>query len=211
MVPFMSSWIRKLGLSLHVVLSVGWLGAVAAFVALAVAALGSDQAVSRAAFVSMGQIGRWVIVPLSLGALASGILQSMATKWGLARYYWVLVKLLLTIAATAALLLHQFTAVEDAARLALQTGIDTYRHLHGFGIQLLADAGLAAIVLVIITVIAICKPWGLTPFAKRMAGAQQPPTQPWSLRLLVAAVVAFIVAFVALHLSGRSLHHSHGH
>jgi hypothetical protein len=47
----------------------------------------------------MDLIGRWVLVPLSLGALASGIVQSIGTKWGLVRHYWVLVKLLLTIAA----------------------------------------------------------------------------------------------------------------
>ena len=203
----MTGGIRKLGIAVHVVLSVGWLGAVAAFVALALAALGPDQTLARAAFVGMGLIGRWVIVPLSLAALTSGVVQSLATRWGLVRHYWVLVKLVLTIAATAVLLLHQFTAVEEAARLAVETSIDNSAHLHGFGIQLLADAGLATVALTFITVIGIYKPWGLTPFAKRAAVEQAPRAQRWSLRLLVAAVVAF----VTLHLSGRSLHHSHGH
>lgn len=162
----MTGWVRKLGVVVHVVLSVGWLGAVAAFLALALAALGSDQALSRAAFVGMDLIGRWVLVPLSLGALASGIVQSIGTKWGLVRHYWVLVKLLLTIAATAAFLLHQLTAVEEAARVAMQTATKVSDPVRPFGIHLLADAGLAAVVLTIITVIAIYKPWGLTPFAK---------------------------------------------
>lgn len=207
----MTGWVRKLGIVVHVALSVGWLGAVAAFVALALAALGADQALSRAAFVGMDLIGRWVLVPLSLGALASGIVQSIGTKWGLVRHYWVLVKLLLTIVATAVLLLHQFTAVEEAARLAMQSAADISGPLRRFGIQLLADAGLAAVALAIITVIAIYKPWGLTPFAKGAPGAQPVVTERWSLRVLVAAIIAFVVAFVTLHLSGRSLHHSQGH
>jgi hypothetical protein len=207
----MTGWVRKLGVVVHVALSVGWLGAVAAFLALAIAALGSDQALSRAAFAGMDLIGRWVLIPLSLGALASGIVQSIGTKWGLLRHYWVLVKLLLTIAATAILLLHQFTAVEEAARLALHIAGDSGGSLRRFGIQLLADAGLAAVVLTIITVIAIYKPWGSTPFAKGAPAARTSGPQRWSLRLLVGAIIAFVVAFVTLHLSGRSPHHNHGH
>jgi hypothetical protein len=206
-----TGWVRKLGISVHVVLSVGWLGAVAAFVALAFASLGSDQVLFRAAFVGMGLIGRWVIVPLSLGALASGVVQSISTKWGLTSHYWILIKLLLTIAATAALLLHQLTAVEEAAHLSAQAAANTARDLHGFGIQLLADAVLAVVVLSIITVISIYKPWGLTPFATRAPVVRTPRRQAWSLRLLVAGIIAFVVAFVTLHLSGRSPHHTHGH
>jgi hypothetical protein len=148
---------------------------------------------------------------LSLGALASGIVQSICTKWGLVRHYWVLVKLLLTIAATAVLLLHQFTAVEEAARLAMQSAADISGPLRRFGIQLLADAGLAAVLLTGITVIAIYKPWGSTPFAKGAPAVRAPGGERWSLRILVGAIIAFVVAFVTLHLSGRSLHHSQGH
>lgn len=206
----MTGWVRKLGIAVHVVLSVGWLGAIAAFLALSVAAVGADETVSRAAFIGMGSVGRWVLVPLSLGALLSGVVQALATKWGLFRHYWVLVKLLLTIAATAILLLHQFTAVEQAARLALQASAAHSSHLHGFGTQLLADATLAAVALLIITLIAIYKPWGLVPLTRR-ADRKVSSARPWSLRWLVAAMIVFIAAFVALHLTGRSPHHSHGH
>lgn len=206
----MTGWVRKLGIVVHVALSVGWFGAVAAFLALAFAAVGSDPAMARAAFVGMDVIGSWALVPLSLGALASGIVQSIATKWGLVRHYWVVVKLLLTMAATAVLLLHQFTAVEEAARLAMQSTADI-GILRRFGIQLLADAGLAAVVLTIITVIAVYKPWGPTPFARGTPAAQPLGAQPWSLRVLVAAIIAFVVGFMALHLTGRGLHHSQGH
>jgi hypothetical protein len=60
-------------------------------------------------------------------------------------------------------------------------------------------------------VIAIYKPWGLSPFAKGAPVARASGTQRWSLRLLVATVIAFLVAFVTVHLNGRSLHHSQGH
>src|SRR5436190_2002841 len=104
----MTSSIRKLGLTLHVVVSVGWVGAVAAFLSLAIAATNGDDATARAAYLAMNVVGRGVLLPLSVGALTSGIVQSLATKWGLFNHYWVLVKLVLTVFAMTALFLHQF-------------------------------------------------------------------------------------------------------
>lgn len=193
----MTSSLRKLGLTLHVGVSVGWVGAVAAFLELALAATRGDSATSRAAFLAMNVVGRGVILPLGIGALVSGTVQALGTKWGLFKHYWVLVKLLLTVFATTALCLHQFTAVSEAARLAAAGGSATDA-LAQLGSQLRADAALAILVLLTVTAIAIYKPWGLVGQVSR------------SLRVFYAAIVALLIAFVALHLSGRSPHqHSH--
>lgn len=166
---------------------------------LAISALTSDGATSRAAYLAMDVVGRGALLPLSVGALTSGIVQSLGTKWGLFKHYWVLVKLVLTVFATAALFVHQFTAVSEAARLASNAGaFSGGLPLRQLGIQLRADAGWALLVLVTITAIAVYKPWGLVG---RVSS---------SLRLFLAALTAILVAFVALHLSGRSPHqHSH--
>jgi hypothetical protein len=195
----MTSRLRKLGLTVHIIASVGWVGAVAAFLLLSIRALDGDCAGSRAAYLAMDVVGRGVLIPLSVGALTSGVVQSLGTKWGLFEHYWVLVKLVLTVFATAALFLHQFTAVSQAARLASDTMVCSGGlPLRQLGIQLRADAGLALLVLVTITAIAIYKPWGLVGRVSK------------SLRLFLAAITAIVVAFVALHLSGRSPHqHSH--
>ncbi|HVY26114.1 MAG TPA: hypothetical protein VHB79_06160 [Polyangiaceae bacterium] len=195
----MTSRLRKFGLAVHLIVSVGWVGAVAAFLLLALSALTSDGPTSRAAYIAMEVVGRGALLPLSVGALTSGIVQSLGTKWGLFKHYWVLVKLVLTVFATAALFLHQFTAVTEAARLASQAVVSqTSLPLRQLGLQLRADAGLALLVLVTITAIAVYKPWGLIGNVSR------------SLRLFLAAITALLVAFVALHLSGRSPHqHSH--
>jgi len=195
----MTSRLRKLGLTVHIIVSVGWVGAVAAFLLLSITALTSDGTTSRAAYLAMNIVGRGALLPLSVGALTSGIVQSLGTTWGLFKHYWVLVKLVLTVFATAALFLHQFTAVAEAARLASDAAA-SYGGLplRELGIQLRADAGLALLVLVTITAIAVYKPWGLVGHVSK------------SLRLFLAAITALLVAFVALHLSGRSPHqHSH--
>ena len=114
----MTPTLRKLNLTAHVVFSVGWVGSVAAFLALSIAGLMSrDSETVRGAYIAMNLIGQFVIVPLSVVALLTGIVQSLGTEWGLFRHYWLLMKFLLTLAATFLLLLHQYTAVTRASKL----------------------------------------------------------------------------------------------
>jgi hypothetical protein len=97
---------RKFALTAHVTCSVGWLGAVAGFLALAVAGLsGQDAQMVRAAYLAMNVTAWFVIVPLAFAALLTGLVQSLGTRWGLFRHHWVLAKLLLTVIATIVLLL----------------------------------------------------------------------------------------------------------
>src|SRR3990170_4099331 len=99
--------LRKLALTAHVTSSVGWLGSVGGFLALAVAGLTSqDSQLVRATYLAMELTGWFVIVPLSLASLLTGLVQSLGTEWGLFRHYWILVKLLITILATIVLLVH---------------------------------------------------------------------------------------------------------
>ena len=103
----MTPGLRKFALTTHVTSSVGWLGAVGAFLALAIAGVGSEDAqIVRAAYVAMHLTTWFVIVPLCLAALLTGIVQSLGTTWGLFRHYWVVTNLLLTVLATVILLVH---------------------------------------------------------------------------------------------------------
>ena len=103
----MAPWLRKLLLTAHVTFSVGWLGSIVPYLALAIAGLTSqDPHIIRAAYLSMGLIASFVIVPLSLAALLTGLVQSVATPWGLFRHWWIIVKFILTSAGTAILLNH---------------------------------------------------------------------------------------------------------
>ena len=99
--------VRRITLTAHVIASVGWLGGVAAFLALAVTGLTHrDPLTVRAAYVATDVLTWLVIVPLAATSLITGVVQSLGTAWGLFRHYWVVTKLLLTVAATALLLLH---------------------------------------------------------------------------------------------------------
>lgn len=159
---------RKLLLILHVTSSVGWLGAVAAFLALAIVGLVGDDAQNvRAAYLAMGPITSFVIVPLAVASLLVGIVQSLATPWGLIRHRWVVAKLVLTALATGLLLLHRHPIATAVQMASVPTfNAEDLGHLR---IQLVADASAAVVVLVATTVLAIYKPWGRTKWGKARA------------------------------------------
>jgi hypothetical protein len=158
--------VRKLALTLHVVCSVGWLGAVGAFLALALVGLTSQEdPVVRAAYIGMDLMTTLVIVPLSLAATATGIVQSLGTPWGLFRHYWVLAKLVITIPSTVILLTHtraiSYMGVA-AAEFPIAPG-----DLRELRVQLAVTAGAAIIALLITTGLSVLKPRGLTPYGWR--------------------------------------------
>src|SRR3989475_4027594 len=115
--PAMTAAVRKLTITAHVTFSIGWLGAVAAFLVLSIVGLTSrDTEVVRGAYLSMDLISRFVIIPLCFAALMTGLLQALGTPWGLFRYYWIVMKFGLAVFATIALLIHQFAVMAMAAK-----------------------------------------------------------------------------------------------
>ena len=54
----------------------------------------------RAVYLAMHLTTWFVIVPLCLASLLTGIVQSLGTTWGLFRHSWIVTKLLLTVLAT---------------------------------------------------------------------------------------------------------------
>ena len=158
---------RKFALTAHVACSVGWLGAVAAFVAVAVAALLSrDAQTVRGGYLAMEVIGWYALVPLCLASLATGLLQALGTRWGLFRHYWVIVKLGITVLATFILLLYTQTlaslAAAARASAAAGTGVESLRSaspvLHG---------AVALLLLGTATSLAIYKPPGMTRHGRK--------------------------------------------
>ncbi|MFD8035428.1 hypothetical protein ACFV3F_43260 [Streptomyces sp. NPDC059717] len=168
----MSPGIRKLALTAHVAASVGWLGAVAAFLVLAVVGLSSrNPGHLRGAYLAMELIGWYVIVPFALASLVTGLFQSLGGTWGLFRHYWVLAKLILTVLATFLLLLHMqvVNRVSDAATRTDLSSSD----LSGMRIQLVADAAAAIVVLVAATALSMYKPRGITRYGWRVQNEQR--------------------------------------
>jgi hypothetical protein len=163
----MSPRLRKFTLIAHISASVGWLGAVVAFVALAVAGLTSQDAQTvRAAYLTMELIGWYALVPLALASLLTGLVQSLGTTWGLFRHYWVLFKLLINVFATIVLLMYTQT-LDHFADIAAET-MSSNGDLSGLrSTSPLLHAGLALLLLLAATTLAVYKPRGMTPYGQR--------------------------------------------
>ena len=163
--------LRKFALATHLTLSVGWIGAVAAYMALDVAAAtGQDAQSLRAAYLGMELIARSVIVPLALASLLTGLVMSLGTKWGLLRYYWVLISLLLTIIATVVLLVETQTISYFADTAANPT--TSGDELRALGSTLPHSVG-GTVVLLVILVLNVYKPQGMTRYGWRKQQEQR--------------------------------------
>ena len=185
----MSPRLRRLALTAHVVSSVAWIGAVAGFLALAVAGLTSpDVQMVRAAYLAMNLTGWLVIVPLSLASLPTGLIMALGTEWGLFRHYWVLAKLLIGVLATVLLLVHM-QPVGHLARVVATTTL-ARGELAGMRLQLVADAGAAVVALLVATGLSIYKPRGVV-------GASTPR---W-VYLAGTVILALVLLVVVKHLT----------
>jgi hypothetical protein len=159
----MAPRLRKFMLTTHVTFSVGWIGGVVAYLTLGVAAvIGQDVQMVRAAWIGMEVIGWFAIVPLALASLLSGLIMSLGTKWGLFQYYWTLISLVLTVLATVVLLVHMpdVSSLADIAQTAEGARLD------GLGGDLF-HPGVGLVVLLVIQVLNVYKPRGMTPYGWR--------------------------------------------
>jgi len=215
----MTPALRKLTITAHVAFSVGWLGAVAAFLVLSIAGLASrDAEVVRGAYLSMDLISRFVIIPMCLAALATGLLQALGTPWGLFRYYWIVIKFGLAIFATMALLIHQFAVMAVAAKRVSGAAAETLFSAE-FGplkTELVRAPSLSIVLLLVVTTLGVYKPWGLTRYGRRKqqerSKVQQQPNNdtPFGVKIFFAVIGVLVLVFVVLHLTGHGFEgHSH--
>ena len=171
----LTSRLRKVALTAHVTASVGWMGGVAGFLALAVAGLGdADTQVAGSVYPAMDVLIRFVIVPLGIASLVTGLVQSLGTKWGLFRHYWVVMKLGINVFATIILLLY----MENVSYLAdvapgADLANDDFRDLR---VQAVVHSGAALVLLLAATVLSVFKPRGVTRYGRRrLAGRRAVP------------------------------------
>jgi uncharacterized membrane protein len=156
--------LRKLALTAHVTSSLGWVGAVVVFLALAVIGLTSqDDQTVRGVYLVMEPAAWFVLVPLAFASLLTGLVMSLGTVWGVFRHYWVMFKLLIAVFATIVLLIYMGTfrfmaavAADPSVDLAMVRNASPMLH-----------AVLAVLLLLVATVLAVYKPQGMTPYGWR--------------------------------------------
>ncbi len=165
-----SPQLRKLVLTAHITSTLGWLGAVVVFLAMAIVGMaGQDAQTVRGVYLVMEPTSWLVLVPLAFASLLTGIMQALGTTWGLFRHYWVLFKLLMTVFVTIVLLIYVETfnvmagvAADPSADLVSVRNVSPILH-----------AVLALLVLFTATVLAVYKPRGMTRYGWRKQYAKR--------------------------------------
>jgi hypothetical protein len=218
----MTPALRRFTFATHITSSVGWVGAALAFLALAVIGFTTDDPMkARGAYLLMAPAAWFVLVPLAHASLLSGIVLSLGTTWGLFRYYWVVLKLGITVFATVILLIYMGT-FRQMAGVAADPVVDLAMVRNASPI---VHAILALVLLVVATVLGVYKPFGMTAYGERRfeeqrravsalipasagtARALDTGVTPAWIYVVGAVALAFALLVVILHLIGASPTH----
>jgi hypothetical protein len=155
---------RKIALTAHVATSVGWLGAAYTMVMLTVCGLVSNDTALRLACYEITHLfDEVVMIPLGFSMLASGLIVSLGTKWGLVKYRWVLTKFVLSIALLIVIPILSVPRLEPLM-YQLRNGLPVAT---GLAAAQVAIAVGAVVLLSAVTTISVFKPWGRTRWGRR--------------------------------------------
>ncbi|MFJ8073487.1 DUF2269 domain-containing protein [Streptomyces sp. NPDC096176] len=149
--------VRRAILVVHVAASAAWLGLTLGLLALALTAYTTKTtSMIEASYRSMNVFTDWLVLPVALLTLLSGLVLSLGTKWGLARHRWVYIKFWLTVATTTASVLVLRPGVSRAADTVASDGMVAEPR------DVLMGPAVSLTAYLFMTAISVLKPWGLT-------------------------------------------------
>lgn len=168
--PRLGKTARKIWLTLHVGLSVGWLGVSLAMFALSIIGVTTaDAEVRHAAYHFMETFNKWLAIPSVFLTLITGVVVSLGTPWGLVKHVWVLAKLAI------ALSIPLLAALEGPWIETLAAGTqDPGYEPGGTGLLLVAAMGLFFVLLWSAVILSVVKPFGRTRWGRRTGSIRQP-------------------------------------
>jgi hypothetical protein len=147
---------RKLLLTVDIAATVSVLGADLALLTLGVAGLGGANPLTI--YPAAHLVSAWLVAPLALLSLGTGILLGLLTPWGLLRYWWVTAKLTLTAVLSGAVL---FVLVPRLAAAAATVSAPAAIPLvTSERLPLVIAPAVASTLLLLMLVLAIYKPGG---------------------------------------------------
>ncbi|MFY7667507.1 MAG: hypothetical protein ACOVQG_02110 [Crocinitomicaceae bacterium] len=194
----MISRTNKFFLISHITFSIGWLGAIAVFIVLAVKGFNtSDKQIAQSTIMALEVSAWYVILPFCIASLITGLIQASITQWGLFKYYWIVVKLILTLAMTILLILHlqPISSLANSANNHTPESLNDSKTL----LDLITKAGLAILALVAITTISIYKPWGKIQNIKQQNMKNNKKSTSF---YLLVGLVGIIIIVLITHLVG---------
>jgi hypothetical protein len=150
---------RKSVLLIHIASAGTWLGIDVVMAVLVFTALGTDDDRTKAlSFQALELVAVGPLLVTGLVCLLTGVLLGLGSRYGLVRYWWVAVKLVLNLALTALVLVALAPEVSDAAGRArrFEAGLPTTLEVG----DLVFPPIVSPAALLVAMVLAVFKPWG---------------------------------------------------
>lgn len=146
--------VRKVWLIVHIAAAGAWLGMDLVLGVLVFTAVGtSDPATFSVAMQALELFAVWPLIITGLLCLVSGVVLGVGTRYGLVRYWWVVVKLVLNVVLVLLVVLVLPPGVHEAAELGRSLVVTDP------GDMVFPPIVSTAAVL-FATVVSVLKPWG---------------------------------------------------
>ncbi|WP_019869958.1 hypothetical protein [Salinispora oceanensis] len=158
--------LRKVMLTAHVAISVGWLGLIMGMLAMAITAvLTDDPRTQYSVYDMMNLLDQIFLGMTSLFALLTGVVGAAGTKWHLMRRHWVATKFVTTVLV----MIFGFGVIHQLILTAYNQVLAgaPVEEVRQTGIPLAICSGLAVCILIFMTAVSTYKPWGMTRYGQR--------------------------------------------
>ena len=150
---------HKATLVAHIVSGGAWIGVdVLVAVLVLTGRFASDLELRGLAYQALATFVVWPMLASGLVCLATGVILGLATTWGLVRYWWVAVKLVLNLVLCSLILVVLQPGMDEVAAYGrdLLTGTPNSAAVS----QLFFPPAVSLTTLTLATVLAVFKPWG---------------------------------------------------
>lgn len=151
--------VRKAVLLVHILAAGTWFGIDIAMGALVVTAIATEsQSTKELAYRALDLVVVWPLLVSSVVSLASGVLLGLGTSYGLIRYWWVAVKLVLNLVLTTLVIVALRPGIAEAAEQARQSAGGAPMVI--VASDLIFPPVVSTIALLVAFTLSVFKPWG---------------------------------------------------
>lgn len=159
---------RRVVLLAHLIAALGWLGVDVVIGWLAVTGFTSDDPARVAAsYTALEAFAVPLLLVFGLGALGSGLLLGVSSRWGVVRHWWVAVKLVINLVLSGLVLVLLQPRLQEAAAQAVRVDATLGDRLGGIPLDLMFPALVSGAALLFAAVLGVFKPRGRTPLGRR--------------------------------------------
>ena len=171
----MTRKMRKFVLLAHILSAVSWIGVDLVMGVLSFRGLTTDDPQTLAtAYGALALFCVPLLLTLGLLTLTTGVLLGLGTRFGLARYWWVVTKLVITVVlCVLVLVLLRPTLVEAGTQTALVDGTLPGR-LTDVRRDMIFPPIVSTSALLFASWLSVYKPWGTTPRGRRFLRVRAP-------------------------------------